>query len=186
MEKVRCMDCSTEYEVSILARSSQCPHCGNILMHQAHRDTAEHGTLLQDKKASPQDWKADGQAVNEILFRYQNEWQIWNKVVENFANPNFHFAYLTAVTSSNNFSQAQERYRKHSDAMKLIADESWQAEIAEQMGAKIQLIANIRMQQEGVRRTNLFDFLLLAPFTMRHFRVVWIVLGMIFLAFLGK
>jgi len=183
--RFKCKDCGSLYDVSILARSSQCPHCGNIMMHQGGSGGALEVRDQSDQEPL-QEWKADGKAVDEILFRYQNEWQIWNKVVENFGDPNFHFAYLTAITSSNDFGQAQDRYRKHSATMSLVAEGKWQAEIAERMLEKIQMMARLRMEQEGIRRSALFDFLFWAPFTMRHFRVVWLVLGMILLALLGK
>lgn len=181
-QEIRCRDCGHTYLIAEGQRGSHCTRCGNIAAHGAEEVTTivvsapAVDTLAAFRKT------ADGKRVEEILGRYQGEWQLWAKVVENFSAPEFHAAYLARVVSTSAISSAVERYRLHHSVMVLHRDQSWQAEVSDLMIQRLEQLAMIRLEQtEGA--TNLYlralaFFVNSYPLRARFLRYVWLLLGM--------
>jgi predicted nucleic acid-binding Zn-ribbon protein len=173
---IRCSDCGQPYRIAIHEKSSRCPHCGNMEFLPV--------ALVEDRPAGSADplkyfrAMADGQRVNELLMRYQVEWQLWAKVVENFGDPDFHGAYLTCVISENSFDRGLKRYAEHRAVMVLQRETAWHGEICELMIERLKNIAFVRLEQEGYSRLPLHSLWMLLPWNGRSFRYGFFFLGM--------
>lgn len=124
----------------------------------------------------------DGLRVQEIIERYQVEWQLWATLVKNFADPAYHAAYLAMVTGARAFDEASVRYREHRSVMALSENTRWEAEVADLMISRIESLTALRMEQEGGRGFRLATWLYLLPLQSRPFRIAWITLGMLAMA----
>lgn len=178
-------------------RSARCSACGNIqaLPASAPEDVADVSVarsllktaLLGPEAEAPEPeplihrFRAapDSARVQEILTRYQVEWQIWAMVAKNFGDPAFHSAYLTHIISRAAFDRASERYREHRSVMALGKDALWQAEVADLMLERIENLSNMRMRMEGGGGIILPYWLLSLPLGKGVFRVAWIALGLV-------
>lgn len=127
----------------------------------------------------------DGLKVEEILVKYQVEWQLWAMVVKHFADPAYHSAYLSHVVSMRSFDRAAERYREHRAVMMLGQDHHWQADVADLMLERIQTISLVCLENEarGIRAP---EWLQLLPWNSSTMRIGWITLGLLGMAkFMG-
>ncbi len=121
----------------------------------------------------------DGNKVNELLYEFQVEWQLWSELVKNFSNPDYHSAYMTRLIQAREFAIGVNRYQEHRSTMALSAETRWQAEVADLMLARIEKLALVRMEMED-RSVSLPEWLLLLPLTTSPtVRVGLITLGMI-------
>lgn len=181
-------------------RSARCSACGNIQAvgpretteASASADLSAARSLLKTALLGPEPVVAepepvihrfqsppDSARVQEILTKYQVEWQIWAMVAKNFADPAFHSAYLTHIVSRRSFDKAAERYREHRSVMALGRDGLWQAEVADLMLERIENLSNMRMKMEGGGGIILPYWLLILPLNKGVFRVAWIALGLV-------
>lgn len=92
--------------------------------------------LLEAFQKSP-----DGLQVQNIVSKFQVEWQLWAKTVKNFSDPAYHMAYLTVALSNRQIAQASSRYLEHRKAMLLSKEDHWQVEISELMLSRIETLA---------------------------------------------
>lgn len=90
----------------------------------------------------------DGAKVDEILFRYQVEWQLWSAVVNHFEDPNYHMAYLSLVSRSLLFSEAVKRYQQHSKIMARLEDSQWQSEICDRQLDLLRTLSIMQFERE--------------------------------------
>jgi hypothetical protein len=90
--------------------------------------------------------------------RHQVEWQLWAAVVENFADPNYHMAYLSLVSRHLLFAEAVKRYQTHSKVMGMLADSQWQSEICDRQLNTIQTIALLQCERVLQRPEKQFLF----------------------------
>jgi hypothetical protein len=204
-KEIRCRDCGHIYSVAVGQRSSRCEVCGNI---EFHTDAAPIGTTAPRAAVSgtgattvvtsylapaePIDPNAKilarfqitprGPEVQEILVRYQVEWQLWAMLVKNFEDPAFHGAYLAMAVQTHAFDQATKRYQEHRSVMALSPETHWQAEISELMLSRLELLTSVRMEQEGGAGFRLPHWLQYIPINSRPFRIAWILLGMFLVA----
>lgn len=180
-------------------RSARCSACGNIQVldayvgaessgdHSVARSLLKEALLGKEAAVEPaplteiQRFQAppDAGRVQEILTKYQVEWQIWAMVAKNFGDPAYHSAYLTHVVSRATFDRASERYREHRSVMALGKDGLWQAEVADLMLERIETLATMRMKMEGGGGIILPYWLLSLPLGKGVFRVAWITLGLV-------
>ncbi|RZA06831.1 MAG: hypothetical protein EOP11_09310 [Proteobacteria bacterium] len=133
--------------------------------------------LLEKFRKTP-----DGLAVQEIIERYQVEWQLWATLVKNFAEPTYHAAYLAQITAEQNFEEASARYRDHRAVMLLSESTRWEAEVAELMISRVEMLATLRLEQQVGNGFRVPAWLWLLPVQSRPFRVAWITLGMLTVA----
>jgi hypothetical protein len=124
----------------------------------------------------------DGLAVQEIIERYQVEWQLWAVLVKNFGNPAYHAAYLAQVTALQAFDEASERYREHRAVMTLSENTRWEAEVADLMISRVETLATLRMEQQGSNGFRLPVWLYLLPLQSKPFRIAWVTLGLLTVA----
>jgi predicted nucleic acid-binding Zn-ribbon protein len=124
----------------------------------------------------------DGHAVQEIIERYQVEWQLWAVLVKNFGNPVYHAAYLAQVTAMQAFDEASARYREHRAVMTLSENTRWEADVADLMISRVETLATLRMEQQGSDGFRLPAWLYLLPLQSKPFRIAWITLGLLSVA----
>lgn len=194
-KEIQCSDCGHRYFVSALQRSSNCRVCGNIeflsnnaeplkdLSRAAHAEPENVLPLSAPAASEPAHLAKfrgtpDGGKVQEILNRYQIEWQLWAMVVKHFENPAYHSAYITHVIGEGNFEIGTRRYQEHRGVMMLARDLSWQAEIADLMLERLRNLSLVRMSMEG-RGFRLPEWLLMLPLESRVFKYGWVFLGML-------
>ncbi len=193
------------YLVAEGQQSSRCELCGNIAFHgnsaEPLRDLARDPmALLREKvltrlkqepvlprvEQNPLDTfrqSADGNRVQEILTKYQVEWQLWAMLVKNFQDPAYHAAYTTNAAMTGAFDQATARYREHRAVMILLRSDHWQAEISDQMLGRLEALAEVQARAESRKGFRLPDFWLnLYPNQSSIMRYGWVFLGMLILA----
>lgn len=191
-KEIRCRDCGHGYSVGIGQRSSRCSACGNVAFHAESEGAAflagavlsrvESRLPQREPEANPLAafaQPADGLAVNQLLHRYQVEWQLWAMLVKNFADPIYHAAYLAQVLQSRALDQAARRYREHRSVMALSTDSLWQAEVADLMLGRIESLTAMAMAAEGRGGLRWPEWVLRLPLESRVFRVGWIALGLV-------
>ncbi len=175
-KEIQCEDCGSRYRIAPYQMSSRCVRCGNIVFHSQDaeplRDLVQEEVATTPGKLGP----ADGHKVQEILARYQVEWQLWAMVVQNFTDPNFHGAYLAHATARGIFDQAVKRYSDHRAVMLLGNDTRWQAEVAELMLARLKNLSVVGMKLEGQSR---WAWVYTLPLDSRALKIGWIALGMV-------
>lgn len=181
MRSVRCSACGNIQGVSDGAPSVSAEAAGDVSAARSLLKTALLGPeeialepLISRFRATP-----DSARVQEILTRYQVEWQIWAMVAKNFGDPAYHSAYLTHICSRGAFDRAAERYREHRSVMALGRDGLWQAEVADLMLERIENLSAMRMKMEGGGGLILPYWLLALPLGKGVFRVAWITLGLV-------
>lgn len=192
MRSVRCSACGNIQGVSDGAPSVSAEAAGDVSAARSLLKTAllgpeeialepappepepEPEPLISRFRAAP-----DSARVQEILTRYQVEWQIWAMVAKNFGDPAYHSAYLTHICSRGAFDRAAERYREHRSVMALGRDGLWQAEVADLMLERIENLSAMRMKMEGGGGLILPYWLLALPLGKGVFRVAWITLGLV-------
>jgi DNA-directed RNA polymerase subunit RPC12/RpoP len=195
-QEIRCSDCGHRYFVAVQARSGRCQACGNIEF--LTQDAKPLNDLLKPSQpgivfplpiAKPSDpphlaqfrGTPDGVEVQEILNRYQIEWQLWAMVVKHFEKPAYHAAYLTHVISEGNFELGTRRYQEHRGVMILSRELSRQADIADLMLERLQNLSLVRMAMEG-RGLRLAEWVLALPLQSRIFKYGFVLLGMLLAA----
>jgi hypothetical protein len=197
-KEIRCADCGHRFLAPAWMRSARCSACGNIQVIGAQEKTGASAdmsaarSLLKTALLGPEPVVAElepvihrfqtppaSDRVQEILTKYQVEWQLWAMVAKNFSDPAFHSAYITHIVSRAAFDQAAERYREHRSVMALGRDGLWQAEVADLMLERIEKLANMRMKMEGGGGIILPYWLLSLPLGKGVFRVAWITLGLV-------
>ncbi|MGE3262825.1 MAG: hypothetical protein AB7K68_13675 [Bacteriovoracia bacterium] len=186
-QEIRCSDCGHTYLIAEGQLSSRCTHCGNISAH-AVSPAPEAALVFRETivpgQKSPLDAfqkLPDGLKVQEVLSRYQIEWQLWSVLVRNFSDPVYHAAYLSQAIAASAISEASERYRMHRSAMVLLRDDHWQAEVADLMLTRLERLSLLRMQQtERVNYLYLRWAELMAdqPLRAKLIRFGWFVAGM--------
>lgn len=206
-KEIRCSDCGHLYLIAEGQQSSRCLVCGNIEFFAANvepmRDLGFLSKSVLEKRVLPriqvpdartekpkpfhyslEDFKKtpDGKVVEEILIRYQVEWQLWSMVVRNFQEPAFHSAYLAYAAAYRAFDQASARYRDHRSAMLLLQDSAWQSEVADLMLHRLEAMANVRMELEGRNGIELPHFVHLLPSQSRILKYAWFFFGMALLS----
>ena len=137
-------------------------------------DSAE---ILERFRTTP-----DGHTVQDYLVRYQVEWQLWARLVQNFSDPALHGAYLARVTHAGAFDEASARYRDHRSVMALSPETHWQAEVAELMLSRVETLAALRMEQAGSDGFRLPAWLYMLPLQSKPFRIAWFTLGLLAVA----
>lgn len=202
-KEIQCSDCGHRYKISPSQRSSRCAACGNIEflsdsaeplaeISRASRELLHKNVipLLAPRKANektensrldPFRTTPDGFRVQEILNKYQVEWQLWAMVVKNFGDPAFHGAYMTQILSDGSFDNAINRYQEHRAVMILSRENAWQAEVSDLMLDRVQSLSLMRMKMEG-RGFRLPAWMLLLPIESRIFRMGFILFGMLVIA----
>lgn len=210
-KEISCQDCGHVYVVSLQQQSSRCGACGNIAFHAEERNpqpkAATHFALpegwrvsstaarrktpakappktVDDSAAILERFRTtpDGHTVQDYLVRYQVEWQLWAKLVQNFSDPALHGAYLARITHAGSFEEASARYRDHRSVMALSPETHWQAEVAELMLSRVETLAALRMEQAGSDGFRLPTWLYLLPLQSRPFRIAWFTLGLLAMA----
>lgn len=184
-KEIRCSDCGHSYAIAPSQLSSTCEQCGNIGFHSGPALPAQQAPGgEEDKRLKAFASVPDGNAVQEVLMRYQVEWQLWAMTVLNFSDPAYHMAYLTCVMTGRNFELGIGRYRDHRAAMILTKEEHWQAEVADRMIERLERMAVLRFSQdEGVTFWNRLasaSYLTLSARSVA--RVGWIIIGMALLS----
>jgi len=124
----------------------------------------------------------DGLAVQEIMERYQVEWQHWAALVKNFADPVYHAAYLAHITRERAFDEASARYREHRAVMLLSQNTRWEAEVAELMITRIETLTTLRMERQAQNGFRVPTWFYLLPVQSSPFRIAWITLGLLTVA----
>ena len=200
-KELRCSDCGYGLERLYSVQSLRCHNCGNIefLATSANplkdipraetlrKDTKEATKILtqrvleqvrQKELRSQEDpvarflQKPDGQAVEELLYRYQKEWPLWVELTKNFSSAEHHAAYLTCVAGAREYDLASTRYAKHRSVMALVQDERWQATVADKMLERIQAISLIQMERETKAPAE--------PKLRKFLQMGWLCIGLMF------
>ena len=152
--------------------SSYCAACGNVGFHAANVSPMPGLREAKQRRAQPRPARIapatkpasisgsasaptlaqfrvtpDGNRVQELIFRYQVEWQLWAEAVRHFADPAYHAAYISLAVSANSFAAAAERYREHRSVMALRPAESWQADVADLMLSRLETLSMMRLEQ---------------------------------------
>jgi len=204
--RIQCSDCGHAYLIRAGQKSSQCKACGNIEFHAEsssplqelsheilHRNVLpllgpRRGLLPASPEGAPEESRLDafratpdGNKVQDLLIRYQVEWQLWAAVVKDFGDPVLHTAYLSQVISDRAFDQATRRYQEHRNVMALSRDSKWQAEIADLMLERVQALSVMRMEQLG-RGWRLPLWIATLPIHSRSWRIGLFLLGMFLMA----
>lgn len=186
-QEIRCSDCGHTYLIAEGQLSSRCTHCGNISAH-AVSPTPEailvsRETVVPGQKNPLDAFQKlpDGLLVQEVLSRYQIEWQLWSVLVKNFSDPVYHAAYLSQAVAGGAISEASERYRMHRSTMVLLRDDHWQAEVADLMLTRLERLSLLRMQQ--TERVNYLylrwaELMTDQPLRAKLIRFGWFVVGM--------
>lgn len=169
-KEFQCEDCGHLYLVARGQSSSRCDVCGNIAFHSASpeplRDLARTPMQLlkekvlakiaripREEKDPRKDFQRqpDGARVQEILVKYQVEWQLWAMLVKQFHDPDFHAAYLTQAALFREYDRAAARYREHRNVMALLREDHWQAEIADLMLERLSAVSNAQLESHRHR-----------------------------------
>jgi ribosomal protein S27E len=191
-QEIRCTDCKHTYVIAEGQLSSRCTYCGNISTHHA-KSRVLNSAVLNDFQTEVSRLPStpnplaqfhvlpDGNAVQDILSRYQVEWQLWAVLVKNFADPIYHSAYISQAISKNVISQASDRYRAHGAVMVLNNDDRWQSEVSDLMLSRLENLSLLRLQQTETADLLYLRWLALVndyPLRAKIFRFAWIVGGM--------
>lgn len=141
--------------------------CGNLAYHPTESPTvaassASEPLLTKEEEAflgpvhpvfEPEEIEsvpmipADSKMVDSLLLANQQEWQLWGELVKHFNDENNHQAYLSFVTRYNLFDKAMERYLAHRKTFMVIAEDQWQAEIADLKLDLLRSISEVQMQR---------------------------------------
>ncbi len=169
------------FSIPVQQKSGVCPSCGNIEQTSGWNDLVNKIS----NRLNPEDplvkfsKPADGIKVEELLIQFQVEWQLWAVVVNQFADPNVHAAYLTHLIQNRAYPKGVQRYTEHRQAMVLLEDSRWQSEICELMLDRIQQLTEARMSVDN-SSLRLGEWLMLLPLNSSStFRIAWVSLGMI-------
>lgn len=200
-KEIQCSDCGHRYHISFGQRSSRCSSCGNIeFLAQSAEPLSDiiRGERIAPSKSflptlepipeagepSPlENFRTlpDGFRVQELLIKYQVEWQLWAMVVRNFSDPAYHGAYLSHVVQDGAFAQASARYQEHRSVMAVSRDCLWQAEVSDLMLERLQNLSAVGMRMEG-KGWRLPSWFLLLPLESRMVRIGWVACGMLLAA----
>jgi hypothetical protein len=196
-KEIQCSDCGHSYRIAPAQQSSVCSACGNVEflasapVRQLSAAILEKNILplLAPRKASfsagpgetvPEGFfqAPDGRLVQNLLLRYQVEWQLWAMLAKHFHDPAYHSAYLAQVVSDGAIENAVKRYREHRSVMVLSRDSQWQAQVSDLMLERLQGLSLVQMQMEGKARYKFPAWLPLLPPGSSVMRLGWIALGL--------
>ncbi len=182
--------------------SSTCSACGNINFHPQFttagvlRGKAEEKRLVKPSLSSEELVEVlpqSARVAEEFAIQNQNEWQLWARVTENFADQSRHLAYLSFATRNLSFDKASERYKQHRRSHFLVEKERWQADLADEMLEKIASLCLIQFERrENVRHITDFERWAIGPLGMKSKIImlglflagVWIAFSLILVIFL--
>lgn len=175
-QEIRCSDCGHSYLLLAKTLTSRCPRCSNIeyLPSRIEKEITPPLTPEDLQKTS----FSNSPQVEEILFRIQEEWLLWAELVNNFANPHYHSAYLSRATRDRELARASERYRRHRDQMAFTRKDEWQVKVADfqlKRVAQLQILIAERNWEKSI-----FHFMPKGLWHYEYFqRAVWVLVGMI-------
>lgn len=202
-KEIQCEDCAHTYLVAEGQQSSRCDVCGNIAFHassaQPLKDLARSPmALIREKvlsRMSPEPVTArvpeanpldafkttpDGARVQDLLVKYQVEWQLWAMLVKHFQDPAYHAAYLSHVTMAGEFDRATARYREHRAVMALLRENHWQADVSDLMLSRLEVLAEVQARAESRKGWRLPEFWMhTVPYHSRIIKYGWFIFGFI-------
>jgi hypothetical protein len=192
-QEIRCSDCRHVYSIVQGLKSGRCPECGNIeffsqqvapakvLVRPATviARSAAVEEFLKDSPFATAIGPANHLEIQSILRRYDNEWQLWSALTLHFRWAEYHNAYLSFCARNHCIDKACARYLAHQKIFAPIADESWQAEAAEQMISRAQTLAIVQWERsEGLK-----PWLKSGPYRDKTlWTFLWVVVGFILAA----
>ena len=164
---LHCKDCGAVLFLTKNSLSATCATCGNIefvgkqpQLPESKNNSVRAETILSRrllaqlanalpvKEPEQIEIELSGARVEELIFQYQVEWQLWSAVVEHFQDPNYHMAYISLIGQSLQFSEAMKRYQKHSRVMATLSDSRWQSEICDRQMELLRKLASMQFERE--------------------------------------
>lgn len=132
-----CVDCGQQIWAQAEALSSRCTSCGNIQYLPSIRK------LQARRRITP----AQQDKILAVRYRYQEEWQLWSKVVEHFDDLSYHQAYINQQLMYARNEQAARRYREHIRVHCAFASDDWQVKLCEQMLLQLTTVTMVQFEQ---------------------------------------